>query len=159
MRPPFLMQRGVTLLESLITLLILSVGLLGVAGLQARSMKDASVAASRAQVIFLMNDITERIRANPVGVKHYKENNSSGALKGCVDAGAEATQKSCSPKDLASEDIYYWHKHIQQVLGKRSPTHQISVNNDKKPAVITIKISWRASHQSNTKQHSIKFRL
>ena len=63
MKQRFLKTSGMTLIEVLITMLIMSVGLLGMAGLQATSVKDGLDVAKRSQVTWIANEIVERIRA------------------------------------------------------------------------------------------------
>lgn len=57
-------QRGATLIEVLITILVLSVGLLGMAGLQALSIQSNHSAYYRSQATFLAYDMSERMRTN-----------------------------------------------------------------------------------------------
>ncbi len=59
-----LLQRGVTLVEVLVSVVILSVGLLGVAGLQASVAKYKVNTWSRAAISTLHSDLAERIRMN-----------------------------------------------------------------------------------------------
>jgi type IV pilus assembly protein PilV len=56
--------RGFTLVESLIALLVLSIGLLGVAALQLTSLQANSGAFQRSQATFLAQDLADRMRAN-----------------------------------------------------------------------------------------------
>lgn len=57
-------QRGFTLIETMVTVLILSVGLLGFAGLLTKSIVANRQAFYRSQATFLAHDIAERMRAN-----------------------------------------------------------------------------------------------
>ncbi|MEJ5153092.1 type IV pilus modification protein PilV [Comamonas sp. MYb396] len=54
-------QRGVLLLEALIAILIFSLGILGVVGLQAASIKQATAAEDRAKAASLANDLISRM--------------------------------------------------------------------------------------------------
>ncbi|TDV65793.1 type IV pilus modification protein PilV [Pseudomonas sp. LP_7_YM] len=58
-------QAGVTLIEVLVALLVLSVGVLGVATLQLNALKHTDSAMRSTQVSFIVHDLLERIRANP----------------------------------------------------------------------------------------------
>lgn len=58
-------QRGVTLVEILITVVITSIGLLGVAGLHLTSLRAGQGAHVRSQATALAADIIDRMRANP----------------------------------------------------------------------------------------------
>jgi type IV pilus assembly protein PilV len=62
--PSARLQRGTTLLEVLITLVILSIGLLGLAGLQSRLQVSELEAYQRAQALILLNDMASRIATN-----------------------------------------------------------------------------------------------
>lgn len=64
-------QRGVGLLEVLIALLIFAIGALGYAGLQLRSLANATDANYRAYAAMLAQDTVERIRANPSQSAYY----------------------------------------------------------------------------------------
>jgi type IV pilus assembly protein PilV len=64
-------QRGVTLLEVLVSVLVLSVGLLGYAGLQMISLKNNNSAYQRSQATLLTNDIMDRMRANRPNLASY----------------------------------------------------------------------------------------
>ncbi len=57
-------QRGTTLLEVLVTIVILTIGLLGLAGLQGQTLVAELESFQRAQAVLLMNDMIERISAN-----------------------------------------------------------------------------------------------
>ena len=61
-------QYGFTLLEVLIALLILSIGLLGLAALQTTGLRSNQMASMRTLATEAGYDITDRMRANPVGV-------------------------------------------------------------------------------------------
>ena len=57
-------QRGTTLIETLVALVVLSVGLLGIAALQMTSLRNNRGAHLRSQAQVLAYDITDRMRAN-----------------------------------------------------------------------------------------------
>ncbi|WP_320836999.1 type IV pilus modification protein PilV [Zhongshania sp.] len=59
-------QRGVSLIEVLIAVLITATGVLGASALQLNSVKFNQVANIRSAAVFLSNDITDRMRANRV---------------------------------------------------------------------------------------------
>ncbi|WP_144947855.1 type IV pilus modification protein PilV [Pseudomonas oryzihabitans] len=59
-------QKGATLIEVLVAMLILAIGLLGLAGLQTVSVQSNQGAYYRSQATILANDIVDRMRANRV---------------------------------------------------------------------------------------------
>ena len=58
------LNRGFTLIEVLVTLVILTFGLLGIAGLMAKGQRTAFEAYQRQQAVALATDMAERIRGN-----------------------------------------------------------------------------------------------
>lgn len=59
---------GFTLIEILVTMVVMSIGFLGLAGLQATALRSNSGASFRTQAVVYTNDMAERIRANPTAV-------------------------------------------------------------------------------------------
>lgn len=64
-------ERGITLLEVLITIVILAFGLLGLAGLQARMQVAEVESYQRTQAIVLLQDMVDRINANRKNATDY----------------------------------------------------------------------------------------
>jgi type IV pilus assembly protein PilV len=64
-------QRGVSLLEVLVAMLVLSLGLLGLANLQGVGMKSSHGAALVSQASLLAYDMADRIRSNPDATAAY----------------------------------------------------------------------------------------
>jgi type IV pilus assembly protein PilV len=86
-------QRGFSLLEVLITMIVVAIGLLGVAGMQVTSLKLAEVAQTRSVGAVLAGDILERIRANAANAVDYT-----------IAIGATATGSAT----LAQRDLAAW---------------------------------------------------
>ena len=63
--------RGVTMIEVLVTIVILTFGLLGVVALQARMQVAQSESYQRSQAILLMQDIVDRVNANRSNALNY----------------------------------------------------------------------------------------
>lgn len=94
---------GATLIEVLISLLILAIGLLGMTGLQTVSLRNTQSAYLRTQASIASNDIVERIRANLQG----GEANNYDANAGAVTAACN-TIAGCTAGQLAANDIAEW---------------------------------------------------
>ncbi len=97
---------GFTLLEVMIALVIFSIGLLGLAGLQARGLQSNTVAQYRTMAVIQAYDMAERIRANPQGVA----NNDYDALDAAagIAPAPNCVTASCNPDELAAHDYYEW---------------------------------------------------
>lgn len=68
---PLHTQRGTSLIEVLVTIVILAIGLLGLAGLQARLQASEMEAYQRAQALVLLNDMASRIATNRANSADY----------------------------------------------------------------------------------------
>jgi type IV pilus assembly protein PilV len=94
---------GFTLVEILVSLLVLAIGLLGMAGLQVAGLRNGHSAYLRTQAILLAEDIGERMRANPVGVANGNYNNPAATEKvNCLNT------TGCSAAEMAQHDAYEW---------------------------------------------------
>lgn len=63
--PPRNLQAGFTLVEVLVTIIVLAIGVLGLAGLQLASMRSNHSAFLRTQATLAANDLIDRMRINP----------------------------------------------------------------------------------------------
>lgn len=82
-------QRGAMLLEALIGILIFSMGILALVGLQAVSLKNTAEAKSRSDAAFLANQIIGQMWAdNPASLAAYAHNATTGAGTCTFSGGA-----------------------------------------------------------------------
>jgi type IV pilus assembly protein PilV len=95
---PVRAQCGTSLLEVLITIVILAIGLLGLAGLQARLQSSEMESYQRAQALVLINDMASRIATNRANAADYVTGSASplGAGMACPAAGAEQQETDAS---------------------------------------------------------------
>lgn len=131
-------QRGATLIEVLVTLIILSVGLLGMAGLQTLSMQSNHSAYYRSQATFLAYDISERMRAN-----------RTVALSGGYSVDfPESSRAHTESGDRATTDKAQWLNNLASVL----PNGTGKV--ERTGALVTIKIRWDDSRGDIRERHA-----
>lgn len=95
---------GFTLLEVLVAIVVLSLGLLGLAGLQAASLRNNQVALQRSIAAQQAQDMADRIRANQAGVAAGAYDNLTAVTPG--NPGCIAT--GCTPANLAITDHRQW---------------------------------------------------
>jgi len=99
-------QSGFTLLEVLITLIVLSVGLLGLAGLQTMSLRNNHDAYLRSQAIIQAYDLVDRMRANSGAASDYIS--SAGNIKTGTENAACDTITGCDGGQMALHDLSKW---------------------------------------------------
>lgn len=128
---------GVGLIEVLVTLLVLSVGLLGMLGLQAKVMQFNQGALYQTRATVLAQDIMDRMRANPQKAGLYVSNFDSAVL---VATNCSNNTVVCSTTELADYDLAEWRNSIISVLP--SGKGQILTNNDPTNPVFTITLQY-----------------
>jgi type IV pilus assembly protein PilV len=96
-------QKGTTLMEVLVSLLVLSFGLLGMAGVQGVSLRGNQAAYYRTMATTLSGDIVERMRANIAAVDAGSYDDVvGGATASCFTAAG------CTGAQMAAQDVLDW---------------------------------------------------
>lgn len=96
-------SRGFTLVEVLVAVLVLAIGLLGLAGLQVTGLRNNQSAYYRSQATQLAYDMADRMRANPAGTKNGAYNNPAAA-----QTAACLTIAGCPAAQMAGNDAFEW---------------------------------------------------
>lgn len=115
-----------TLVEVLVTLVIISVGLLGVAALQLTTVRNNSDAYVRAQAAVLASDMLDRMRSN----------RNTGTGQGPERYEIDMDQEE--PGTSAGEDIANW----RRVLEEQLPQGKGAIEYDANTQLVTITIQW-----------------
>ena len=143
-------QAGMTMLEVLITLVILAFGLLGLAGLHLKIQTLDLEAYQRAQAILVLRDMVERIKANKANVADYV---SASTIYG---TGYTAT---CPGATQAAKDICEWTNTLKgaaesssgtqvgAMIGARGCVHQITAPDATAgvclPGAYRVTVAWQ----------------
>jgi len=107
------------MIEVLITMVILAIGLLGIAAMQLNGLRSANNSVHRTQATLLADDFIERMRANPTAVD---DNVFAAVASAAVNCGAApnpycgeyydgsdiVAAQSCNATELAAHDINVW---------------------------------------------------
>ncbi|WP_261843465.1 type IV pilus modification protein PilV [Aliamphritea ceti] len=96
-------HKGFSLIEVLISIFVISVGLLGAAGLQIKGIQQAKSSYLRSQASIIAYDMADRMRANPVG----RVNGNYNLPVAVRDANCLVTV-GCSTANLANHDFFEW---------------------------------------------------
>ena len=123
---------GFTLVEVLIALVIMSVGMLGIAGLYVHSMQAGRTSMFRHHAVTLAGDVADRIRANPRAGAVYA---LAGANNNCIAAGID-----CTAAEMAANDIFLWDLQATQTLPNGDVT--VVFDNGVVPPTYQITVSW-----------------
>ncbi len=113
-------SKGFTLLEVLVALVIFSIGLLGLAGLQILSLRLTGDSLLRTTAAILANDMIDRMRANPTASNlgttspYNNPSKTSTGNPNCIgkNGSGVATNTQCDATQMAAHDFYEWYANI-----------------------------------------------
>ena len=108
-------QRGFSLVEVLVSVVIMSVGTLGVAGLQVLSLQQNRSSLFRSEALMLGGDILDRMRANPV------ESYAPFDFTDVPPAATNCEDDSCTPSQMKDFDIAWWRCSINRLDANNDP--------------------------------------
>lgn len=110
-------QRGISLIEVLMAVLIFSVGLIGLAGLMVMAARSNHATYLRTQVVFLASNMADRMRANPMGLWNGAYDNANYP----TSTSQTCSQTSpCTPAQVAKRDQYEWSQLLKTLLPEAS---------------------------------------
>ena len=130
---PINSTRGFSLVEVLVTILMLSLGLLGIASMQLKALEYNQGAYLRSQAVVLGYDILDRMRANKSGIT---SSSYDGINTNTITTGSDCEAASCTSANMASYDAHQWKLNIESLLP--SGVGITSQNGN----IMTITIMW-----------------
>lgn len=152
-----LRQSGFSLIEVLVTILIVSFGMLGIAGMLFASINAGQVAMNRSSAVSLANEMADRVRSNWQAVKLGTFNAvSTSSQSGSSSCSTTCMTSVCSPADQATLDICLWKKQIQKQLpgGLGAVTVDAANANCSNPGmacIFTVTVTWtEADYKTGT---------
>jgi type IV pilus assembly protein PilV len=113
---------GFSLIEVLVSIMVLSFGMLGVASLLAKSMSGTHTSSLRTQAIVLADDLADRMRANRATAVAPGPNNYEGIAptdnrcRAVHYAHRHAAPAACTPQELAADDLSDWIAQVAALL-------------------------------------------
>ncbi|WP_426664588.1 type IV pilus modification protein PilV [Rhodanobacter aciditrophus] len=114
-------QRGVSLIEVLVAVMIFSIGLVGLAGLLIMATRSNQAAYLRTQVVFLAHNMADRMSANPMAVWDGSYNSTGYPVATTVTTACD-NASPCTPDDLATHDKQMWSSQLAAFLPDASAT-------------------------------------
>ena len=118
-------QRGMGMIEILMAVLITAVGLIGITGMQAVSLKNNLSALNRSNAIFLTGTMVDRIRANPQADYKTIYTSVGEVVSASLLASCSANDSNCGIDDIARLHIAQWKCSLG---GYKSDTSCVDIN-------------------------------
>ena len=149
-------QKGLSLLEILVTVVILSVGLLGLASMQLQGTQSNQSAWMRSQASFLAYDIIDRMRNNralAINQSSYKivlGDKFSTPSTNCTTA-------DCTPAQMAEFDVYEWDTAVKQTLpdGEGEITFETGASGS---PIVRITVWWQDSRHEGAQKEPFVYK-
>jgi type IV pilus assembly protein PilV len=132
---------GFSLLEVLVALVVLSVGLLGIAKMQALGLSSTTVAGKRALAALEADSLAATMHENraywstgaAVGTQTF-----TGVVNGAASCLQGVAAGPCTPAQLAAYDLQVWALNLNQLL----PNYVATVNCQNNPVTCLVTITW-----------------
>ena len=148
-------QQGISMIEVLVTMVILAFGLLGIAVFQSKANLGSIESYQRAQAVILLDDMTARLQANPANGDAYV----------VAEVGTGDTQPAdCSAVAIgAARDLCEWsntlkgaseadssNKNVGAMIGARGCVTQVQAPNPAngvcRPGIYQVSVAWPGLH-------------
>lgn len=130
-------ERGFSMVEAMVALLVLSIGMLGIAGLYVTTLRASGSALFRTQAVNFAADMADRIRANPTAGNAYA---AAPADNNCAEGAV------CNPQQLAADDLFRWQQQVAAILPDDGvanvPQTEIVVLGANAPFLYRITVRW-----------------
>lgn len=138
--------KGMTLIEVLVSIVVLAVGLLGIASMLMLSNKSNTSSYSKQQAVQAVYDIFDRIRANSsaaINGNYNVSNIGSGGMPTAVSSpGVMCNASVCTPSQLASYDTWYWLTKDVAKLPNGSGSVTTALAGAAGNTIITVTVQW-----------------
>jgi type IV pilus assembly protein PilV len=144
---------GFTLVETMVALMVLSVGMIGVAALHGQTLAASRTAIFRSQAINLAGDIADRIRVNRGAQLAYE---GAAADNNCDDPTGGGGVK-CTPAQMAAHDLFVWEGQVAQTLP--NGLADIDVDTGTNPTTYAVTVSWDEPNQDAPASFGVTFQL
>lgn len=113
-------QRGISLIESMVAIVVMALGILGIVGVQLRTLSDTQTGVRRAQAIHLIEDLSERIKVNPNALLNI---GGYAMAWGTNPTGApDCKAIACTTAQIIQYDLQEWKRLVNNTLAPQANT-------------------------------------
>lgn len=105
-------QKGFSLLEVLIAVVVVSVGFLATARMQVEGLRSSQNAYFLSQATLMMRDMADRMRANPEGIANGNYRNIATAEGNTLWPGCMEAETVCTAIEISQTDLASWNRYL-----------------------------------------------
>ena len=148
-------QNGASMLEVLVSIVVVAIGLLGLAGLQVKMQSADMEAYQRTQAVMLLQDMADRIGVNRLNIADYASQSlgNGGSPPTCDSSSSRADQDLCEWHDTllgATETLSSGTAKTGAMIGARGCTSSVTTNATTGFQEITVSVAWQGQSASAT---------
>ena len=144
------LQRGISLIESLVAIVVMALGILGILGVQMRTLADTQSGVRRAQAIRLIEDLSERIKSDPNAVGNaasyataWQATLTTPTTDCKISSGFPGT--SCTSANMATYDKDRWLRTVRSNLPLGDAAVFVSATD---PQQLGVMLAWRENERA-----------
>lgn len=142
------LQRGFTLVETMVSMLVLLVGLLGMASVQINAVSKARSSFETSEAVLVITELGERMRGNLPAARNGGYNVVFGADDDEDDdalvPNCHGIAANCAPAQVAAADIARWQSGLRRLLNNASGSINVVVV-DGEARQARVQVRWRGN--------------
>jgi len=135
-------NRGFSLIEVLVALLIVSFGLLGIAGTLLTATRSASSSYLRQNAVQYAYDIVDRMRANATAATAGGPYTAALTAPSATTPSPNCTTTSCSSDAMAAWDVWEWQSLLHSNLPNGLGSVTVAGGGPSNTVTITVQVQW-----------------
>jgi type IV pilus assembly protein PilV len=140
-------NRGFTLVEAMVALIVLSVGLLGIAALYVETLRANRTSLHRTEAVNMATDIADRMRSNRDPADAYV----------CPTSPCELP--FLGPDTIANADLTDWVTQVQTQLPGGTADVTFTAGTATTPAAYVVQIGWDEIGQANQATFQLRIEI
>ena len=135
-------ETGSSTLETLVAIMVFSIGLVGIASILLTSMRNSDATLLRTRSTMLANEVYEMMLANLPAARAGEYNLAMSAdLPEYSELDCATLEAACSPQQIAAWDLAMWGARVSRVLVKADA--EISVDSSADPMAVQVSVRYR----------------
>lgn len=151
-------QRGITLIESLVAIVVAALGILGILGVQMRTLSDTQTSAYRGQAIRLIEDLSERMKAHPNALNNIASFTTDWRVGAAPTPQASKLctgATTCTHTEFAAYELREWKRAVERALplGDANIFYAPSETVDGTRRQVGVLIRWRENERDTSSDY------
>ncbi|MFQ3229000.1 type IV pilus modification protein PilV [Reinekea sp.] len=142
-------QSGSTMIEILVSVLIISIGLLGIAGTQTLGLANSQSALHRSYAAQLSYELADAMRLSPNNLAAFDGFETDPAADVALNADCSASNAGCSGAEMVVEFLANWERRIEGNL----PDGRADVNLT--AGLYVVEIEWKDLRTNQARQNEV----